>query len=161
MFSWRWSMQKEPTNDIEAEFYNRLSQVRSRFAIQANFEDIPIDFEIGKEWVTLDNHCHGFVQFRCFSAKATELINGVKRKTKSAHNYWDKGAIIFGHYHSGAEEWIYLVHGTLEVRIINDDLSETETVYESSSDQPIIIKKGQRHIVKALTEASFVVKFVF
>ena len=155
----RWGNNK-PKADSEEEFYKKLTELRSRFQIGATFDNAPVDFEIGEHWTQLKGNCHGLVQFRCFSSDAKESINGVERLTKSAHNFWRKGSFINGHYHEDADEYLYLVHGVLEVMTIENGKS-VERVYESDSKQPIIIPRGVKHFVKALTNVSFVVKFIF
>lgn len=155
---------KSGSEELEEEFYQRKKRLEEKFLVQAKFDDdvveMPVDFEIGKDWFRLEENTTGLVEFRCFSEDAKEMINGVERETKSAQNWWKKGSTLATHYHPDADEYIYLVHGLLEVITEHHGIMREE-VYDSSDNQPIYIPKGMKHYTKALTNCSFVVKFVF
>lgn len=148
----------------EEEFYKRKKKLEEKFCVSATFGssslEMPIDFEIDKEWTQLKDHTTGLVQFKCFSEEARELINGVERVTKSAQNWWKKGSTLKTHHHPDADEYIYLVHGVL-LLILEKEGIKIEKTYIAELDQPIYIPKGMKHFTKALTDCSFVVKFVF
>ncbi len=149
----------------EIEFYKRKKILEEKYSLSAKFKsspnDVKVDFQIGKEWTLLKSYSNGHIEFRCFTEEAFEEIQGVKRKTKSAQNFWKKGSFIKTHYHSDSDEYIYLVNGVLEIVLEDSYGNITEKVYNSGTDQPIIILAGVKHYVKCLTQASFVSKFVF
>lgn len=154
-----WTKKKR-RSATEDEFYERIEKLRKQFAVGATFDNVVVDFEIGEDWQQLQDNCHGLVKFRCFTSNAHESIEGVERRIKAAHNFWTKGSFINGHFHADCDEWLYLVEGTMEVLTIENG-EEKEKCYTSDSPQPIIIKRGVKHFVRALTDVSFVVKFVF
>ena len=160
-----FTKQKKELSSLEQEFYSKKKKLEEKFSIAAKFtnelEEFKVDFEIGEEWQLLKVHSNGHIEFRCFSSDAKELINGQEKITKSAQNFWRKGSFVKTHYHTEADEYIYLVHGVLEILTKNKDGSFTENTYDSLSKQPILIKAGTYHFIKCLAQASFVTKFVF
>lgn len=161
----RTKEQKEKSALLEQQFYCRKNALIEKFSIAAKFEgevdDFIVDFHIGQEWAKLTEYAEGIIEFRCFAEEAWEEIDGVKRKTKSAQNWWTKGSTVKSHYHSDADEYLYLVHGILEVITKDEYGVYTEKTYTAQNDQPIVIPKGLKHYVRAITEVSFVAKFVF
>lgn len=161
---WFGNNKKNDSEKLEQEFYERKRKLEEKFLVPAKFDDdvleLPIDFEIGKDWTRLKEQTTGIVQFKCFSEDAREMINGVERKTKSAQNWWKKNSTLATHYHPDADEYIYLVHGLLEIITEHRGIIR-EDIYSSSDNQPIYIPRGMKHYTKALTNSSFVVKFVF
>jgi uncharacterized protein YjlB len=79
------------------------------------------------------------------------------------HNKWEKDAFLIPHYHSNADEYLYVTNGAVYVELYDEDgnITEKRTVTHRDS-QPIVIPKGVRHFVKAVKRnTNFVVRFEF
>lgn len=125
------------------QVYNDLTD---KLSLTAHFGDMPINFTMSRDWSKLKEHSVGDIRFRDFYT-SNNII--------SAHNFWAKNSLVFSHCHSNADEFIYLVHGLLEVTI-----DHTVTLIRPDKDNPFIINSGIYHVIKALETSVFVSKFV-
>lgn len=121
-------------------------ELTKKMSVSTDFGDVLIDFQLPADWQRLKGHSVGEINFRDFYSRDN---------IASAHNLWAKDAVVFGHHHSNATEYIYLVHGLLEITMDNK-----KTTIHPDTDNPHIIPMAKRHSIRAIENSVFVTKFV-
>jgi hypothetical protein len=80
-----------------------LAKLNDRMSIPAVFEDFATDFVVGQN----------FEQVVAEIAKGAIFIRThyTSEHVKCVHNKWEKDAFLIPHYHSNADEYLYVTNG--------------------------------------------------
>lgn len=131
-----------------------LKRMKERMFIPVNFEDVVVNFEVRE----------GFTQVLSDLAKGVLFIrthyNG--DTVKCVHNKWEKGAYLKRHYHSNAEEYLYVTNGALRIQLFSPDgnIIETAIIRDTDIGQPYFIGKGVSHFIEAIEDnTNFICRF--
>jgi quercetin dioxygenase-like cupin family protein len=130
----------------KSEFDRVYNALYSKLSIGVDFGDRIINFKSHREWEKLTEHSVGEIRHRHF------FTDGL---VASAQAFWEKGATVFRHCHSNADQFIYLINGRLEV-----DMDNKKFIVEPDADNPFVIVAGMSHVIKALENSVLVAKFV-
>jgi quercetin dioxygenase-like cupin family protein len=135
----------------------RIKAVRMRGEYEP--KEIPIDFKVGVDWETISQiHGEGNMRWR----------QSYKRHDEYAVScHWDAGSMLYNHKHPRADEYIYVIRGSLrnlntgEVIEAGEKNSLESVLAGTASAQPYVIPAGTPHFIQALEDDTwFVVKFI-
>lgn len=143
-------------------FESLYESLYSQFKVAATFKDESINFEISDDWSELkQKESRGIILFRSFF-----VGKDGDKKIKSVHNKWTAGAMIPAHYHSQADEIIFVVSGVIEIKLIDvkSELPKLLSLHKvHANESPFIIPRSETvaHEVTAIEKTEMVVKFEY
>ena len=131
-----------------------FERIQRKMEIAASFEAVTVDFDFPENFKKIiGSFCEREIEWRKFWISEDRTI-------LSAHNEWKKGAFLKAHYHTQAEELIYIIEGELEVVLYNHRGEAYKTKVLTGNSNVMLIPAGIPHKTTALKESHFVIKFV-
>jgi len=149
------------TREVRSQFMDHKLAIEASIALMDDGVQIPIQFCLVDELVLIPDHIltGGIGKWRIFFG---DELAGIA----ASHNSWEQGSVMIKHYHTLYDEYIYVVRGKLKDRITGDIIMTPETAQQLQVPPSenihgwYHIPAGQEHLIVALEDSEFVVKFV-
>lgn len=155
------------TQSLIREFDQRKLSIEAHVALMSNGVQIPVHFVCHEQFSLIPTEyvAGGIAQWRTFFANEQVGICSV-------HNSWKRGCVMINHNHKLYDEYIYVVRGELKDHLTGDIITTPEVAQELYVSPEKVaqmrgntygwyfIPAGQDHLILALEDSEFIVKFV-
>ncbi len=159
--------ERNVTQSLIKEFEAKKLSIEAQVALMSTGVQIPVQFVCREQFSLIPSEyvAGGIAQWRVFFANENEGIS-------AAHNSWNRGCVMINHNHLLYDEYIYVVDGRLKDHLTGDIITTPEMAQElyispekaaqmrENVQGWYFIPAGQDHLILALEDSEFIVKFV-